>query len=294
LFQIAFSGRPEISAVFDVLSGDLTRAIGPRLGPAGGVILSNLTAGASTTSPRSASSIKYVASGLEIYRYGGKTFTVSAGQFLVVPEHIPGEVEVKSTDASSTWGLCLLLEQPATPSAAPVHLEEPMIFPAGCSHLGRMLSSSLLAMKNARFQREAIATDLLAKVNEKLEPCLADAAGILEQMEFTKASTRYETLRRLQRARAYLHSVVDRTVGLGELAEVSRISRFRLVRQFKQAFGLPPTAYHTALRLDLAREQLTRRLNSCGAVAHQFGFADGSSFSHAYRRKFGVAPSRQL
>ena len=169
-----------------------------------------------------------------------------------------------------------------------------MIFPASCSHLGRMLSTSLLAMKNSRQQREAIATDLLAKVNANLEPCLVDAAGILEQLDFTKASTRYETLRRLQRARAYLHSIVDRTVGLAELAEVSRISRFRLVRQFKQAYGLPPTAYHTALRLDLAREQLARRQHPCAAVAHQFGFADGSSFSHAYRRRFGVAPSSEL
>lgn len=255
------------------------------------MILSNLTSGESTTSARSASSIKYVASGQEVYRYLGKSFTVLPGQFLVVPEHLPGEVEVKSTDASSTWGLCLLLEQDAAPASPPVTLEEPMIFPASCSALGRLLSTSLLAMKSSRHKREAIATDLLAKVNRHIEPCLADAARILDEMEFTKSSTRYETLRRLQTARAYLHSIVDRPVSLAELAQVSMTSRFRLVRQFKELFGSPPAAYHTALRLDLARERILRGGDACVAVAHQFGFADGSSFSHAYRRRFGVTPS---
>jgi AraC-like DNA-binding protein len=255
------------------------------------VILSNLTSGESTSNARSSSSIKYVGSGVEFYRYGGKTYTVSAGQFLVVPEHLPGEVEVKSTDASSTWGLCLMLEQQAGPPPPPITLEEPMIFPASCSDLGRLLSASLTGMKNSRHRREAIAADLLEKVNRGLEPCLADAARILDRMEFAKASTRYETLRRLQTARAYLHNVPDRAVGLPELAQAARMSRFRLVRYFKDFFGLPPAAYHSRLRLDLAREQILRGEESCSAVAQRFGFADGSSFSHAYRRRFGVAPS---
>lgn len=277
-----------------MLSGNLARAAGPRLGPGGGVVLSNLTSGGSTSSARSSSSIKYVASGLEVYRYGGKTFTVSAGQFLVVPEHLPGEVEVKSTDESSTWGLCLLLEQEAAPPSPPTALDEPMIFPASCSELGRLLSSSLIGMKNSRHHREAIAADLLQTVNRRMEPCLADAVRILDQMEFAKASTRYEMLRRLQTARAYLHSVHDRSVGLAELAQIARMSRFRLVRQFKDFFGSPPGAYHSALRLDLAREQILRGEEPCAVVAHRFGFADGSSFSHAYRRKFGVTPSSRL
>jgi len=44
----------------------------------------------------------------------------------------------------------------------------------------------------------------------------------------------------VERARDFLHARMDRDIGLDELAGYSGIDRFRLARQFKQAFGLSP------------------------------------------------------
>jgi AraC-like DNA-binding protein len=123
-----------------------------------------------------------------------------------------------------------------------------------------------------------------------MEETLRMIAGIDAQ----KPSTRYETMRRLNVARGYLHEVTDRPVELAELAKVSGISRFQLLRNFRDVFGAPPAAYHRNLRLCLAKEQVESRRLTCSQAAHRFGFADCSSFSHAYRRVFGEPPIRSL
>jgi transcriptional regulator GlxA family with amidase domain len=95
-------------------------------------------------------------------------------------------------------------------------------------------------------------------------------------------------------ARGYLHAVTERPVELAELAKAAGISRFQLLRSFRDAFGAPPGAYHRNLRLRLAKQEIDRKALSCSEAAHRFGFADCSSFSHSYRRAFGEAPIRSL
>jgi AraC family transcriptional regulator len=70
------------------------------------------------------------------------------------------------------------------------------------------------------------------------------------------------------------------------------MSRFQLLRYFRDCFGAPPATYHRQLRLRLAREAVERSGLSWADAAHRFGFSDGSSLSHAFRRTFGEAPVR--
>jgi AraC family transcriptional regulator len=169
-----------------------------------------------------------------------------------------------------------------------------MIFSASCSQLGRLLSDCAKQMASSKPQRPLIASQLLQRVAAQIEPLMEETVGILEGMDALKASTRHEALRRLNIARGYLHAVTDRPVELAELAKVAGISRFQLLRSFRNAFGAPPAAYHRSLRLKLAKQEIELKLLSCSEAAHRFGFADCSSFSHAYRRAFGEAPIRSL
>lgn len=123
---------------------------------------------------------------------------------------------------------------------------------------------------------------------------MEDVARELDSLGHLKKSTRYENLRRLGVARGYLHDVTDRPVELAELATVAGISRFQLLRHFRDCYGAPPGAYHRHLRLQLAKQAVDDGHLSCAQAAHRFGFADSSSFSHAYRRAFGRAPVRSI
>ncbi len=259
----------------------------------GRVVLSNLSRGSGESYAQPCPGLKYVASGVEVYRYGGKAYPVSAGQFLYVPELHPGDVEIGRSDSSSALGLCVYL--PETDRAAGGNtVDSPMIFPAACSTLGRLLSETTSQMLRSGPRRAQIAETMLEQIAQHIEPLMEETSRIIDGIAALKPSTRYETLRRLNIARAYLHAVTDRSVELAELAKVAGISRFQLLRTFRDAFGAPPAAYHRNLRLKLAKEEIDRKLLSCSEAAHRFGFADCSSFSHAYRRAFGEAPIRSL
>jgi AraC-like DNA-binding protein len=259
----------------------------------GRVVLSNLSRGSAGSQPQPCPGLKYVASGVEVYRYGGKAYPVSAGQFLYVPELHLGEVEIGRSDSPTALGLCVYLPE-IDPAAAGNPFDAPMIFPAACSELGRLLSETTTRMLRSGPGRAQVAETMLGQVAEHIEPLMEETCRIIDGIAALKPSTRYETLRRLNVARSYLHAVTDRSVELAELAKIAGISRFQLLRSFRDAFGAPPAAYHRNLRLKLAKNEIDGKLLSCSEAAHRFGFADCSSFSHAYRRAFGDAPIRSL
>ena len=78
---------------------------------------------------------------------------------------------------------------------------------------------------------------------------------------------------------------------LAELASVSGLSRFELVRRFKHQTGLPPHAFQTDLRINAARELLTQGRPPV-EVALACGFADQAHLTRTFRRMVGITPAR--
>jgi AraC-like DNA-binding protein len=82
-------------------------------------------------------------------------------------------------------------------------------------------------------------------------------------------------------------------VTLAELAELSGVSRFQLLRAFAREIGVTPHAY-----LVQRRVRLTRQLLASGQpiveAAITAGFADQSHMTRAFVRQFGITPGRYL
>ncbi|MEJ2866166.1 AraC family transcriptional regulator [Actinomycetospora sp. OC33-EN08] len=77
-----------------------------------------------------------------------------------------------------------------------------------------------------------------------------------------------------------------------ELARRAGVSRAGFAQRFRDAVGVAPLAYVRALRFDLAeRALLTEPDVTVAAVARRVGYANPFSFSTAFRRDRGVAPS---
>jgi AraC family transcriptional regulator len=106
----------------------------------------------------------------------------------------------------------------------------------------------------------------------------------------SKASTREELFRRLQIAREFLHSNVDRRISLEEISREACVSRYHLLRAFQVVFRQTPHAYLTALRLERARS-LLQSGHSVTTVAMDVGFTSVSAFTRRFRSRFGVPPS---
>lgn len=105
-----------------------------------------------------------------------------------------------------------------------------------------------------------------------------------------KASTREELFRRLQIAREYLHSNIDRRISLEEVSRNACVSRYHLHRAFRRVYRLTPHAYLTGLRLARARG-LLQNGRAVTDVAIDVGFTSLSAFSRLFRARYGLPPS---
>ena len=88
-----------------------------------------------------------------------------------------------------------------------------------------------------------------------------------------------------------LNSAPDAHVSLAELAALSGVSRFQLLRGFAREVGITPHAYLVQRRVRLARRLLADGQTSAQAAVLA-GFADQSHMTRAFVRQLGVTPSR--
>lgn len=95
----------------------------------------------------------------------------------------------------------------------------------------------------------------------------------------------------VRRARAHLRERWDQRVTLVELAAVAGLSRFELVRRFREQSDVTPHAFQTDLRIAEARRLLTAG-SSPAAVAAACGFADQPHLTRVFKRAVGVTPGR--
>lgn len=77
---------------------------------------------------------------------------------------------------------------------------------------------------------------------------------------------------------------------LGELAEMSGRTKEHLCRSFRKYFGVAPTEYINARRLNYAANLLLHSDMKVVDVAFASGFQSLSRFYHAFREQFGTSP----
>ncbi|WP_244424642.1 AraC family transcriptional regulator [Methylobacterium nodulans] len=93
------------------------------------------------------------------------------------------------------------------------------------------------------------------------------------------------------RALRRLNEAPEIPVTLGELAALSGVSRFQLLRGFSREVGTTPHSYLIQRRVRLARQLLAAGQRPAEA-AIAAGFADQSHMTRAFVRQFGVTPAR--
>jgi AraC-like DNA-binding protein len=80
-------------------------------------------------------------------------------------------------------------------------------------------------------------------------------------------------------------------VSLAELAALSGVSRFQLLRGFPREVGITPHAYLMQRRV-LLPERLLRAGQALAGAAIRAGFSDQSHMTRAFVRQVGVTPRR--
>ncbi len=251
------------------------------------VVLSNIEQGAAASSGTRGLCIRYVARGSESYRIGGRGYRIDEGQVMIAPQEDGAECEIRKVDRSGTLGMCTLVSG-ATDEMG--WLFGPQILGSGWSPVGPLLHKTVEALWKSARPKNEVARELVASLRSQLPLVSTTLLNQSEAVDGAKPATRFEMVRRANFAQAYLHANTDRAVDLDELAAAVGASPFRLLAGFQQCFGDTPALYHRKLRLKLVIDEARRRGLAIGSICDEFGFADVSSFSHAYRRAFGQSP----
>lgn len=99
--------------------------------------------------------------------------------------------------------------------------------------------------------------------------------------------------RRTKKVADHLRENLAETPSLGALSRLAGVNQTTLSSQFKSVHGETIFAYLRNRRLDTARMILRTENVSITDVSFRVGFSSSTSFTTAYRRRFGYPPSQE-
>ncbi|MBF8184230.1 AraC family transcriptional regulator [Nonomuraea sp. K274] len=89
-----------------------------------------------------------------------------------------------------------------------------------------------------------------------------------------------------------IHSDPGHPWTVAALARRAGVSRATLARRFTDLVGMPPMAYLTGWRIDLAADLLIESDATIDTVARQVGYGSAFALSAAFKRARGISPQR--
>ncbi|ULT25013.1 helix-turn-helix transcriptional regulator [Sphingobacterium sp. E70] len=76
------------------------------------------------------------------------------------------------------------------------------------------------------------------------------------------------------------------------IGENRGVNEYKLKRGFKEIFNQTAFSYLSDLRLDLAKNDLLEGKKQATEIAFELGYCSLQHFSKAFKKKFGMAPSK--
>lgn len=96
---------------------------------------------------------------------------------------------------------------------------------------------------------------------------------------------------RLAQAIRLMESHIDQPLSIAAIARRAGVTSRTLESVFRSSIGETPGAYYLRLRLTAARKLVTDTRIALADIAERTGFSSASSFSRAFARSFGKAPT---
>ncbi|WP_069997213.1 AraC family transcriptional regulator [Cellulosilyticum sp. I15G10I2] len=106
---------------------------------------------------------------------------------------------------------------------------------------------------------------------------------------FYKISGQDQHISHIECVKAYLDTNYLNPVMLEDISELVHLSKYYIIRQFQQLYGLSPYQYLVNLRINRAKELLNEQKEIIEA-ALQTGFYDQSHFTKCFKQYMGLTP----
>jgi AraC-like DNA-binding protein len=225
--------------------------------------------------------IGVVTRGVESFRYRGATHHAFADSIVMVN---PGEVHTGHA---------------ATPQGWTYHMYYPNValLERASSELGRTVTPFFprAVVQDAVLARRMLVThaalEHAASQLERDALMLGTWCALIERHAETQGTSKppLEDAWAVRLVRDHLHAHFAQNTSLEALSQLSGLSGFHLTRSFKRAYGLPPHALQTQLRVRDARRRILAG-SSLATAALEAGFSDQAHLTRVFKRVYGVTP----
>ncbi|MDP9994274.1 AraC-like DNA-binding protein [Variovorax boronicumulans] len=166
-------------------------------------------------------------------------------------------------------------------AVADVALTRPVIQDA---RLGDTLRRLFIRLDDWR----SAATDARRAESLACEESLAEVCGLLRDSHSTAAPSREASID-VQQVRDRLADELLAPPTLAELAAMTGLSTYQVLRRFEKAYRVPPHAWLVLQRTERARH-LIRHGTDLAEAAAASGFSDQSHMTRIFTRQFGFTP----
>lgn len=138
-------------------------------------------------------------------------------------------------------------------------------------------------LSSKRYGKEIVSTGMLLRL-------MVEIARSIFHKEVQKPAPMLPKSKRMLDIMHYLDAHLTEDINIDLLAEMFYISRFHMMRRFREETGTTIHAYISDHRLMLARDWIGQGIPAT-EVCFQCGFGSYSSFSRAYGKFFGTTPT---
>ena len=253
-------------------------------------------------------SIKYVMQGSEHYVYQNRRYIVGAGRFLLVNREQPLDLFIKGKKKARAYCIHLnpslvqqiytemqhsaeaLLDRPFEYLALPDF--EQVIYSDKENSLGSLLRELPRQLDASTSTIPVNEEEWYYRLGKALLQIQHQAPKTTPSLGVIRNSTSKELLRRLSIAREMLESNCCEPLQIATIAQTCMLSESHLFRSFKKVYGISPHQYMLQKRLDKAAGLIRTGAMQVQEVAATCGFADLASFSKAFKKAQGMAPTR--
>lgn len=158
------------------------------------------------------------------------------------------------------------------------------------------------ALRDPRMRRLAQVFRLAYASEEPLGPIFLDSLGMAFTCQMLRTycvsatlmerATTSATPTRFNEVTDYIEDNLALSLDLGELSQISGLSKMYFASQFKKALGMSPHAYIIHRRILRAQDLLARTDDSVMAIALSLGFAGHSHLTTTFNRHVGRTPEQ--
>lgn len=104
----------------------------------------------------------------------------------------------------------------------------------------------------------------------------------------------YTKLARLLPVLELLHSSIKANYSTKDLALIIGMSEKYFITYFRDVLGLTPHKYHTQIKMQRAVSLISEQRHTVREISDQLGYCDAYNFSTAFKKHYGIAPSKYL